>query len=107
MDYRPLGNTGLRVSAVGFGAWQLNNPIWGGPDEAGSIELVQAALDAGCNFYDTAPGYGGGIDKLTRGRGPTPLTPARIAPQLDDNAHCNSGLSCPWHRMPAIQSEDS
>jgi len=45
---------------VGFGAWQLNNPIWGGPDEAGSIELVQAALDAGCNFYDTAPGYGAG-----------------------------------------------
>jgi len=50
MEYRPFGNTGLRVSTVGFGAWQLNNPIWGGPDEAGSIELVQAALDAGCNF---------------------------------------------------------
>ena len=47
MDYRPFGITGLRVSAVVFGAWQIDNPIWGGPDEAASIELVQAALDAG------------------------------------------------------------
>jgi aryl-alcohol dehydrogenase-like predicted oxidoreductase len=68
MDYRPFGNTGLRVSAVGFGAWQLDNPIWGGPDEAGSIELVQAALDAGCNFFDTAPGYGGGASEYVLGK---------------------------------------
>jgi aryl-alcohol dehydrogenase-like predicted oxidoreductase len=68
MDYRPFGNTGLRVSAVGFGAWQLNNPSWGGPDEAGSIELVRAALDAGCNFYDTAPGYGSGASERVLGK---------------------------------------
>ena len=68
MDYRPLGNTGLRVSAVGFGAWQLANPIWAGPDEAGSVELVHAALDAGCNFYDTAPGYGGGASEQVLGK---------------------------------------
>ncbi len=68
MDQRPFGNTGLRVSAVGLGAWQLSNPIWGGPDEAGSIQLVQAALDAGCNFYDTAPGYGNGASELLLGK---------------------------------------
>lgn len=68
MEYRPFGSTGLRVSAVGFGAWQLNNPVWGGPDEAGSIELVQAALDAGCTFYDTAPGYGGGASEQLLGK---------------------------------------
>jgi len=68
MDYRPLGNTGLQVSAVGFGAWQLANPVWAGPDEAGSIELVHAALDAGCNFYDTAPGYGGGASEQVLGK---------------------------------------
>jgi aryl-alcohol dehydrogenase-like predicted oxidoreductase len=68
MDYRLFGTTGLRVSAVGFGAWQLNNSIWGGPDEAGSIELVQAALDAGCNFFDTAPGYGGGASEHLLGK---------------------------------------
>lgn len=68
MEYRPLGNTGLRVSAVGFGAWQLANPIWAGPDEAGSVELVHAALAAGCNFFDTAPGYGGGASEQLLGR---------------------------------------
>src|SRR5512137_898141 len=68
MESRPLGNTGLRVSAVGFGAWQLANPIWAGPDEAGSVELVHAALAAGCNFFDTAPGYGGGASEQLLGR---------------------------------------
>jgi aryl-alcohol dehydrogenase-like predicted oxidoreductase len=68
MDYRPLGNTGLQVSAVGFGAWQLANPGWGGPDEAASIELVHAAFDAGCNFFDTAPGYGGGASEQVLGK---------------------------------------
>jgi len=68
MDHRPFGITGLRVSAVGFGAWQLNNPAWGGPDEGASIDLVQAALDAGCNFFDTAPGYGGGASEQLLGK---------------------------------------
>lgn len=68
MDYRLFGNTGLRVSAVGFGAWQLNNPLWGGPDEAGSIRLVQAALAGGCNFFDTAPGYGAGASEQLLGQ---------------------------------------
>jgi len=68
MQFRPLGNTGLVVSSVGFGAWQLNNPLWGGPDESESIRLVQAALDAGCNFFDTAPNYGDGASEMVLGR---------------------------------------
>ena len=68
MDQRPLGNTGLRVSAVGFGAWQLGNPLWGGPDEAESLALVHAAVNAGCTFFDTAPGYGGGTSERLLGK---------------------------------------
>jgi aryl-alcohol dehydrogenase-like predicted oxidoreductase len=67
MQHRLLGNTGLRVSGIGFGAWQLNNPLWGGPDETESIRLVQAALDAGCNFFDTAPNYGDGASERLLG----------------------------------------
>jgi aryl-alcohol dehydrogenase-like predicted oxidoreductase len=67
MEQRPLGSTGLAVSAVGFGAWQLGNRVWNGPDEAESIELVHAALDAGCNFFDTAPGYGNGASERILG----------------------------------------
>lgn len=68
MQYRQLGKSGIRVSAVGFGAWQLNNPLWGGPDEAASRRLVQAALDGGCNFFDTAPGYGEGASERLLGQ---------------------------------------
>lgn len=68
MQYRPLGRSGIRVSAIGFGAWQLNNPLWGGPDEAASLRLVQAALDGGCNFFDTAPGYGDGASERLLGQ---------------------------------------
>lgn len=68
MQFRPLGDSGLVVSCIGFGAWQLANPAWGGPDEAESIGLVRAALDAGCNFFDTAPNYGDGASEAALGR---------------------------------------
>lgn len=68
MQYRRLGDSGLKVSAVGFGAWQLNNPLWGGPDEATSLRLVHAALDRGCSFFDTAPGYGEGASERLLGQ---------------------------------------
>jgi aryl-alcohol dehydrogenase-like predicted oxidoreductase len=68
MKRRPFGNTDIAVSPVGFGAWQLNNPMWDGPDERTSIRLVHAALAAGCNFFDTAPGYGEGASERLLGR---------------------------------------
>jgi aryl-alcohol dehydrogenase-like predicted oxidoreductase len=44
MEHRFLGKEGPGVSVIGFGAWQLNNPMWGGPDREASVRLVQAAL---------------------------------------------------------------
>ncbi len=60
MKRRPLGATGLEVSEVGLGAWQLGNADWNGPDGDAGVSLVLEALDLGCNLFDTAPGYGGG-----------------------------------------------
>ena len=62
MRYRDFGDTGLRVSEIGLGAWQLGNRAdWaGGPDEAESAAIVRAALDRGVTFFDTAPGYARG-----------------------------------------------
>ena len=58
MNKRPLGKTGLRVSKVGFGAWQLcNDDSWGGMDEQTAHRLVHKALDGGINLFDTAPNY--------------------------------------------------
>ncbi|MBT2703038.1 aldo/keto reductase [Bacillus sp. ISL-35] len=61
MNYRQLGSTGIKVSEVGFGAWQLGNARdWEGMEDKQAIRLVHEALDHGCNFFDTAPNYGGG-----------------------------------------------
>ena len=60
MNRRDLGATGMKVSEIGFGAWQLGERGWDGPDQATAIRLVHQALDAGVNFFDTAPCYGAG-----------------------------------------------
>ncbi|HUA66948.1 MAG TPA: aldo/keto reductase [Candidatus Saccharimonadales bacterium] len=65
MKYRPLGDTGLRVSEIGFGTWGLGGDRGGaiayGPasDEA-SRAALHAAFDVGINFFDTADLYGFG-----------------------------------------------
>jgi aryl-alcohol dehydrogenase-like predicted oxidoreductase len=59
MKYRTLGRTNLKVSRIGFGAWAIGGS-WGEQKEADSIEALNAALDRGVNFIDTAAGYGDG-----------------------------------------------
>ena len=55
MDYRNLGNSGVRVSAVSFGT----GGQWGGRvDRAAAKEIVAAAVDHGINYVDTADIYG-------------------------------------------------
>ena len=58
MHHRRLGKTGLEVSEIGFGAWQLgNDDQWGGMSVETAHQLVRTALDRGCNLFDTAPNY--------------------------------------------------
>ncbi|MBS8266193.1 aldo/keto reductase [Mesobacillus boroniphilus] len=69
MNYRQLGSTGIKVSEVGFGAWQLGNARdWEGMEDNQAIRLVHEALDQGCNFFDTAPNYGGGNSESLLGK---------------------------------------
>lgn len=60
MKLRPFGNTGMQVSEIGLGAWQLANPDWKLDDRNEALQIVRKSLEVGCNFFDTAPGYGGG-----------------------------------------------
>jgi aryl-alcohol dehydrogenase-like predicted oxidoreductase len=69
MKLRPFGNTGMNVSEVGLGAWQLANPDWGIDDKSEALRIIQKSLEAGCNFFDTAPGYGGGRSEELLGEG--------------------------------------
>jgi aryl-alcohol dehydrogenase-like predicted oxidoreductase len=60
MKQRLFGNTGISVSEIGLGAWQLANPDWGINDTEEALRIVHESLEAGCTFFDTAPGYGRG-----------------------------------------------
>ena len=68
MKYRILGRTGLTVSEVGLGCWQLASSAWGTQDSQDAVEIVQTALDQGCTFFDTAPGYGEGRSETLLGQ---------------------------------------
>lgn len=67
MKYRTLGNTGIQVSEVGFGAWQLGDKAWGGLQGKEAHRLVHKAIDNGCTFFDTAPPYGAGESEVLLG----------------------------------------
>jgi methylglyoxal reductase len=53
-----LGSSGITCSSVGLGTWAMGGWMWGGNDDGAAIRSIQAALDAGVNFIDTAPAYG-------------------------------------------------
>ena len=68
MQQRPLGESGIQASVVGFGAWAIGGWTWGGTDEQASIEAIHAFLDAGGNLIDTAPVYGFGRSEQIVGK---------------------------------------
>lgn len=59
MKYRELGRTGWKLSEISFGAWAIGG-AWGAVDDKDSLAALNAALDAGVNFFDTADVYGDG-----------------------------------------------
>ncbi len=70
MECRTLGKTGLRVSAVGIGCWQMaRDGSWGtgGSDEE-SIATIHHAETLGINLLDTSASYGGGSSEEVLGR---------------------------------------
>src|SRR5512138_3393238 len=70
MKLRPFGDTSMNVSDIGLGALQLANQTdWGVNDKNEALKIVQKSLEAGCNFFDTAPGYGGGRSEELLGEG--------------------------------------
>ncbi len=60
MKQRPFGNTGMTVSAVGFGMWTVSTGWWGIDDDDFARRLVRRAYDLGVTFFDTADSYGNG-----------------------------------------------
>lgn len=69
MSSRPLGaRSGLNVSEVGLGLWAVAGSEWGPGDDDASLGAIEAALDAGVTFFDTADVYGDGHSEELLGR---------------------------------------
>ncbi|HET7746406.1 MAG TPA: aldo/keto reductase [Vicinamibacteria bacterium] len=68
MEYRPLGRSGLAVSAIGFGAWGIGGNLWVGADDGESVRALHRAIDLGVNLVDTALAYGEGHSERLVGR---------------------------------------
>jgi voltage-dependent potassium channel beta subunit len=65
MQYRRLGNSGLKVSLLSFGSWVTFDTQMG--DDV-ARECMQTAYEAGCNFFDNAEAYAGGRSEAQMGR---------------------------------------
>lgn len=61
-ETKTLGNSDLKITAIGIGAWAIGGGgwqwAWGSQDDAHSVAAIHKALDAGINWIDTAAAYG-------------------------------------------------
>ena len=86
MKMRKLGTKGPEISVVGYGAWEIGGDAYGpNPDEKLIFKAIDAALDTGVNWIDTAEVYGKGnsetlVGKLLKGRRDQVLVATKVAP---------------------------
>ena len=86
MEYRILGNTGIKVSEIGYGAWGIGGAMWQGSKDDESLRALNRAIDLGLNFIDTALVYGEGhsenlVGKLMKERKEQLYVASKIPPK--------------------------
>lgn len=83
MQQRTLGRTGRTVSVIGLGTWQLGAD-WGDVSEADAHAVLDAAVEAGVTFFDTADVYGDGRSERIIGayRAAHPEVPLTVATKM-------------------------
>src|SRR5579863_8767338 len=101
MEKRQLGNSDLRVTTLGIGAWAIGGGGWNGSmgpqNEADSIPAIHAALDHGLNWIDTAALYGLGhseeiVARALKGRTPRPYVFTKCERVWDSNGTIGASL---------------
>ena len=100
MQKRQLGESDLKVSPVIFGAWAIGGWMWGGQDQADSIEAIRASIDAGVTTIDTAAIYGMGfseqiVAKAIRGKRDKVQVATKCGMRWDAPAEGEQGTD-PW-----------
>ena len=93
MEYRQLGKSGLKVSAIGLGG----NTFGNGADEAQTARIIHRALDVGINFIDTADTYSRGVSeqfvgKAVAGRRQQALIATKVYGRMGEGPN-DTGLS--------------
>ena len=89
MRTQRLGSRGPEISVIGYGAWEAGGEAWGpNESEAVVIEAIQAGLDAGIDWIDTAEVYGDGVSerlvgKAVRGRRDDVVVASKVAPRSE------------------------
>ncbi len=68
IEKRILGKSGIEVTKIGVGLWAIGGDQWGEVDDRDSLDMIDAALDLGINFFDTADVYGGGHSEELLGK---------------------------------------
>ncbi len=89
MDYAPIPGTQLEISRITLGTWAIGGWMWGGTNEAKSIETIRTALDYGINAVDTAPAYGFGRSEEIVGEA--------LAGGLRDRVLIATKVGLEWH----------
>jgi aryl-alcohol dehydrogenase-like predicted oxidoreductase len=102
METRQLGNSDLRITPIGIGAWAIGGGGWNGSmgpqNESDSIPAIHAALDHGLNWIDTAALYGLGhseevVARALQGRKPRPYVFTKCERVWDSHGNIGASLA--------------
>lgn len=107
MRKRELGSTGLTVSEIGMGTWELGGREWGDIGETDAVDLLRYAFESGVTYYDTADQYGGGRAERLLGEafsalGDRVVIATKLGYELDSDGWISHG----WERPSFNVSPD-
>src|SRR5579859_2123777 len=102
MQLRQLGNSDMKLTPIGFGAWAIGGggweAAWGPQDDNESVAAINRALDLGINWIDTAAVYGLGhseevVGRALKGRSKRPYIFTKCSLVWDKNKKITNSLS--------------
>jgi aryl-alcohol dehydrogenase-like predicted oxidoreductase len=113
METRQLGNSDMKITVLGIGAWAMGGSgwafAWGPQDDDASIRAIHRGLDLGMNWIDTAAVYGLGhaeevIGRALKGRSDRPLVFTKCERRWDENRQIYKSLKAESIRYECEQS---
>ena len=109
IEERTLGKSGISVTKIGIGLWAVGGNMWGAVDDRESLNTIDAALDAGITFFDTADVYGAGhseelLGKAMQGRREKFIVATKIGWQNFDRGHNQSAYDTVEKLIAGVES---